>query len=65
MYRSAMKLDVQFAEFEKLKDAPRWRYGNPPRCNANSAWLQHLAPHGCMSLHFVNASMSSDYGGEG
>lgn len=53
----------------KLEGDPRWRYGTPPRGNANFAWIQHmlhhLAPHGSMALLLANGSMSSGSGGEG
>ena len=54
---------------EKLADDPRWRYGTPPKGNANFAWLQHmlyhLAPTGSMALLLANGSMSGTSGGEG
>ncbi len=53
----------------KLEGDPRWRYGTPPRGNANFAWIQHmlhhLAPQGSMALLLANGSMSSGSGGEG
>jgi type I restriction enzyme M protein len=53
----------------KLEGDPRWRYGTPPKGNANFAWIQHmlhhLAPHGSMALLLANGSMSSGSGGEG
>jgi type I restriction enzyme M protein len=53
----------------KLEGDPRWRYGIPPRGNANFAWIQHmlhhLAPQGSMALLLANGSMSSGSGGEG
>jgi type I restriction enzyme M protein len=53
----------------KLEDDPRWRYGTPPKGNANFAWIQHmlhhLAPQGSMALLLANGSMSSGSGGEG
>jgi type I restriction enzyme M protein len=53
----------------KLEDDPRWRYGAPPRGNANFAWIQHMLHHlaapGSMALLLANGSMSSDSGGEG
>jgi type I restriction enzyme M protein len=52
-----------------LAPDPRWRYGTPPRGNANFAWIQHmlhhLAPQGSMALLLANGSMSSGSGGEG
>jgi type I restriction enzyme M protein len=53
----------------KLEGDPRWRYGTPPRGNANFAWIQHmlhhLTPQGSMALLLANGSMSSGSGGEG
>ena len=52
----------------KLEGDVRWKYGTPPKSNANFAWLQHmlfhLAPHGSMALLLSNGSMSSGAGGE-
>ena len=54
---------------DKLKDDPRWKYGNPPAGNANFAWLQHmiyhLAPGGKIGMVLANGSLSSQSGGEG
>jgi type I restriction-modification system DNA methylase subunit len=48
----------------KLEGDPRWRYGTPPKNNANFAWMQHmiyhLAPNGSMALLLANGSMSSN-----
>jgi type I restriction enzyme M protein len=48
---------------------PRWKYGVPPKNNANFAWLQHmlyhLAPTGAMGLLLANGSMSSNTATEG
>ena len=53
----------------KLEGDERWKYGTPPKNNANFAWLQHmlhhLAPNGSMGLLLANGSMSSMSGGEG
>lgn len=53
----------------KLEGDVRWKYGTPPKGNANFAWLQHmlhhLAPQGSMALLLANGSMSSGSGGEG
>ncbi|MGB0713797.1 MAG: N-6 DNA methylase, partial [Gammaproteobacteria bacterium] len=50
-------------------DDPRWRYGTPPKANANFAWMQHmvhhLAPKGVMALLLANGSMSSNTNTEG
>ncbi|MFY0991141.1 type I restriction-modification system subunit M [Halomonas sp. C05BenzN] len=54
---------------ESLADDARWRYGTPPRGNANFAWMQHmlhhLAPAGSMALLLANGSMSSSTNNEG
>ncbi|MGL1930248.1 MAG: type I restriction-modification system subunit M [Desulfotalea sp.] len=48
---------------------PRWKYGQPPKGNANFAWLQHmlhhLAPDGSQALLLANGSMSSSTNNEG
>ncbi len=50
-------------------DDPRWKYGLPPRGNANFAWVQHflhhLAPNGTAGFVLSNGSMSSSQSGEG
>jgi type I restriction enzyme M protein len=47
----------------------RWRFGVPPRANANFAWLQHivskLAAGGMAGVVLANGSMSSRQSGEG
>lgn len=47
---------------------PRWRYGIPPRTNANFAWLQHavhkLSDHGSAGVVLANGSLSSKQKGE-
>ena len=54
---------------EQLKADPRWKYGVPPRGNANFAWVQHivyhLAPRGTAGFVLANGSMSSNQSGEG
>lgn len=59
---------------EHLQSDVRWKYGTPPKGNANYAWIQHfihhLAPpngHGGGVAGFVmaNGSLSSNTGGEG
>jgi len=54
---------------EKLADDVRWKYGTPPKGNANFAWLQHmlyhLLPTGSMALLLANGSMSSNTNNEG
>lgn len=48
---------------------PRWRYGVPPKGNANYAWLQHmiakLGERGTAGIVLANGSMSSQQSGEG
>jgi len=47
----------------------RWKYGIPPKGNANFAWVQHiihhLAPTGMAGFVLANGSMSSNTSGEG
>ena len=47
----------------------RWKYGLPPKGNANFAWVQHfvhhLAPTGNAGFILANGSMSSNQSGEG
>ena len=54
---------------ERLVDDQRWRYGAPPKGNANFAWVQHmvyhLAPGGIAGFVLANGSMSSGQSGEG
>ena len=54
---------------ERLADDKRWRYGAPPKGNANFAWVQHivhhLAPRGTAGFVLANGSMSSSQSGEG
>ena len=48
---------------ERLADDARWRFGAPPRGNANFAWVQHivhhLAPGGIAGFVLANGAMSS------
>ena len=54
---------------ERLEDDVRWKYGVPPKGNANFGWLQHivhhLAPSGTAGIVLANGSMSSTQSGEG
>ena len=54
---------------ERLTGDKRWRYGVPPKGNANFAWVQHmvhhLAPAGVAGFVLANGSMSSSQSGEG
>lgn len=48
---------------EKLLQDPRWRYGIPPKGNANYAWIQHmiskLSQNGKMACILANGSLDS------
>ena len=54
---------------DKLAEDVRWKYGVPPKGNANFAWVQHfihhLAPDGFAGFVLANGSMSSNQSGEG
>jgi len=54
---------------EGLAGDKRWKYGTPPKGNANFAWVQqivhHLAPAGVAGFVLANGSMSSNQSGEG
>jgi len=54
---------------ERLRDDIRWKFGIPPKGNANYAWIQHfiyhLAPRGTAGFVLANGSMSSQQSGEG
>lgn len=54
---------------ERLTEDARWKFGTPPKGNANFAWLQHiihhLAPRGTAGVVLANGSMSSQQSGEG
>lgn len=54
---------------EHLQDDIRWKYGVPPKGNANYAWIQHfihhLSPTGTAGFVLANGSMSSQSSGEG
>ena len=56
-------------DWARNEEDPRWRYGVPPKNNANYAWIQHiiskLAPGGSAGVVMANGSMSSNNGGEG
>ena len=47
----------------------RWKYGVPPKGNANYGWVQHfihhLSPKGFAGFVLANGSMSSNQSGEG
>jgi len=54
---------------EVLREDARWKYGIPPKGNANFAWVQHfihhLSPTGIAGFVLANGSMSSNTSGEG
>lgn len=54
---------------ERLVEDARWKFGVPPKGNANFGWLQHiihhLAPRGTAGIVLANGSMSSQQSGEG
>lgn len=54
---------------DKLQEDVRWKYGTPPKGNANFAWLQHMIWHlnskGKIGMVLANGSLSSQSGGEG
>lgn len=49
---------------EQLVDDVRWKFGIPPKGNANYAWIQHilyhLAPNGTAGIVLANGSLSSN-----
>ncbi|WP_419605203.1 type I restriction-modification system subunit M [Thiolapillus sp.] len=53
----------------KLEGDVRWKYGTPPKGNANFGWIQHMLYHlndqGSMALLLANGSMSSNTNNEG
>lgn len=52
-----------------IQDDVRWKFGVPPKNNANFAWVQHfihhLSPTGTAGFVLANGSMSSNTSGEG
>lgn len=54
---------------DKLEEDKRWKYGTPPKNNANFAWLQHmiyhLSPKGKIGMVLANGSLSSQTSSEG
>lgn len=54
---------------ELLQEDVRWKYGIPPKGNANFAWVQHfihhLSPTGIAGFVLANGSMSSNISNEG
>ncbi len=56
-------------DWARREDDDRWRFGVPPKRNANYAWMQHiwskLAPGGEAGVVMANGTMTSNTGGEG
>ena len=54
---------------DQLTDDRRWKYGMPPKANANFAWIQHIVHHlslkGYAGVVLANGSMSSNTNNEG
>ncbi len=54
---------------ETLVEDKRWKFGVPPKGNANFAWVQHfihhLSPRGVAGFVLANGSLSSNQSGEG
>jgi len=52
-----------------IEEDVRWKYGVPPKGNANFAWIQHfihhLSPTGITGFVLANGSMSSNTSNEG
>lgn len=57
------------SDWHRTEDDVRWKYGTPPKGNANFAWVQHfihhLAPNGFAGFVLANGSMSSNQSCEG
>ena len=57
------------SDWYRRDDDVRWRYGLPPKGNANFGWIQHiahhLAPAGMAGFVSANGAMSSNQSGEG
>ncbi|MEZ5212015.1 N-6 DNA methylase [Gordonia sp. (in: high G+C Gram-positive bacteria)] len=56
-------------DWARREDDDRWRFGVPPKRNANYAWMQHiwskLAPGGEAGVVMANGTMTSNTSGEG
>ena len=54
---------------DRLRGDVRWKFGLPPKGNANFAWVQHfihhLSPTGVAGFVLANGSMSANSSGEG
>ena len=57
------------SDWFRKDDDVRWRFGLPPKGNANFGWIQHiihhLAPNGMAGFVSANGAMSSNQSGEG
>ena len=57
------------SDYFRKDDDVRWKYGLPPKGNANFAWIQHIvhhmAPDGMAGFVSANGAMSSNQSGEG
>jgi type I restriction enzyme M protein len=57
------------SDWFRKDDDVRWKYGTPPKGNANFAWVQHFLHHlsakGRAGFVLANGSMSSNQSGEG
>ena len=57
------------SDWHRNDEDVRWKYGTPPKGNANFAWVQHfihhLSPSGIAGFVLANGSMSSNQSGEG
>tara|TARA_R110002049_G_scaffold2750_3_gene21826 strand:- start:15015 stop:16598 length:1584 start_codon:yes stop_codon:yes gene_type:complete len=57
------------SDWHRNDEDVRWKYGTPPKGNANYAWVQHfihhLSPTGIAGFVLANGSMSSNQSGEG
>lgn len=57
------------SDWNRNEEDVRWKYGMPPKGNANYGWVQHfihhLAPNGFAGFVLANGSMSSNQSGEG
>ena len=71
-----LKADYTLANFPfnvsdwfRKDDDVRWKYGLPPKGNANFGWIQHIihhmAPDGMAGSVSANGAMSSNQSGEG
>ena len=57
------------SDWFRKDDDVRWKYGLPPKGNANFGWIQHIihhmAPDGMAGFVSANGAMSSNQSGEG